>query len=185
MKIIVGLGNPGSKYEKTRHNAGFMALDIFQSAIGASDFVYKKNLKAEISKNKDFILIKPQTFMNESGVAVRTVIDFFKDKVSLPLDENILVLHDDLDIVFGKYKVQKDKAPKVHNGIASIQAHLSLKNFWYGRLGIDGRNGTRSIPGSSYVLQKFSEEEELIFKKIVADQVVPKVLSKLQILTCI
>ncbi len=179
MKLIIGLGNPGFKYLRTRHNAGFIALDVLQATLGLPEFSFKKNLQAEITKNNEYILVKPQTFMNESGRAVRAVLDFFKDKITQPLDENIIVLHDDLDIAFGEYKVQKNKSPKVHNGIQSVQSYLGIEHFWYARLGIDGRNGDRSIPGHSYVLQNFSLEEEATFKRILLESIVPEIVEKI------
>lgn len=178
MQLIVGLGNPGNEYLRTRHNAGFMVVDILVRELGAPAFLYKKDLFSEVSKSSTLILLKPQTYMNESGKAVRAVLDFYKDAIDLPLADNLLVIHDDLDIPFGQYKLQQSKKPKVHNGLSSIHAYIHEENFWYLRIGIDARQGDRSIPGKSYVLQPFSLEEREQLERMAVQEIIPDITAR-------
>src|SRR6185369_4075580 len=117
MRLFVGLGNPGKKYEKTRHNVGWLVLDSLQ--IPNTKFEVQKQFNAEVLKIGETILAKPQTFMNDSGVAVSAIVNFYKIE-----PDNIYVIHDDLDIKLGEYKIQKGKGPKQHNGILSIEEKL-------------------------------------------------------------
>lgn len=142
MKLIVGLGNPGQKYKNNRHNVGFMIVDELA----------KLNLT-------DVALFKPSTFMNKSGVAVK--------KLQVRNLQDLYVVHDDLDIELGKFKISFGKGPKVHNGLNSIYEQLGTKDFWHVRIGIDNRaaigfKGT----GEDYVLQNFRPEEREIIKNI-------------------
>ncbi|MCC6711185.1 MAG: aminoacyl-tRNA hydrolase [Candidatus Pacebacteria bacterium] len=170
MKLIVGLGNIGDNYAKTRHNVGFMVVDAFAHKLGLS-FNKVPKLFAEMAKNQEYILFKPQTFMNDSGKAVRAVCDYFQ----LDPATDLTVIHDDLDIVFGESKFQQGTGPKIHNGLGSIYQHLGTKDFLHVRVGIDGRAGDRSMPGSSYVLAVFNQEE-LLKLKTVTEQIVEKLL---------
>jgi len=126
MKLIIGLGNPGEKYKKTRHNAGFMATDAIASNFQFSIFNFQTKFNSEtaekIISNEKIILAKPQTFMNESGKAVKATADYYK----IP-PENITVIHDDLDIPLGSYKLQFGKGPRLHNGVTSVENHLGTK----------------------------------------------------------
>lgn len=152
MYLIVGLGNLGEEYEKTRHNAGFMFLD---KLAGKENFSFDKKQEAEVLMMKNFILVKPQTFMNDSGRAVRKVMDFYKLKI-----ENVVIVHDDLDIAFGEYKIQKEKGPKVHNGVRSVEQCLGRTDFFRVRIGIDNRQPDVNYgTGADYVLSKFSKVE--------------------------
>lgn len=170
MKVIVGLGNIGKDYEKTRHNVGFMAVDFLAKELGLNFNNAAKNF-AQMAKNQDFILVKPQTYMNESGKAVRSVCDYF----NLDPAKDLIVIHDDLDIEVGQTKTQFGTGPKVHNGLSSIYQHLGNKDFTHVRIGVDGRAGDRSIPGSNYVLAGFSRDEtEKI--KLVIEQLAQKLL---------
>ncbi|NCN87270.1 MAG: aminoacyl-tRNA hydrolase [Candidatus Pacebacteria bacterium] len=178
MQILVGLGNPGNEYLRTRHNAGFIVLDLIAHAFEMPNFAYKKDLFADISKNSHYLMVKPQTYMNDSGKAVRAVLDFYKDAVDAPLVDNLLVVHDDLDIPFGEYKLQQAKRPKVHNGLTSIHAYISEENFWYLRIGIDSRQGDRTIPGKAYVLQSFSLEEKEKLERVTIQEIVPDIMAR-------
>lgn len=175
MKYIVGLGNPGQEYERSRHNAGWRVLDQLQITLALPAFSQHKKTTSEIARSKDITLIKPQTYMNESGRAVRGVIEYFESAARLePIVENSLyVVHDDLDLELGSYKIKLGTGPKVHNGLLSLYAHLQSEQFWHVRVGVDARNGDRSMPGSAYVLQNFSLEEERLFtttvEKIVSE----------------
>lgn len=156
MKLIVGLGNPGEKYINNRHNVGFMFIDYLAKSQNIQ-FEYDKYLRSEIARTDDLILLKPQTFMNLSGVAVKNVIKKWKLK-----NENLTIVHDDLDIPLGKFKIQHSTGPKVHNGLSSIELHLKTNEFIRIRIGVENRDPEKRIPGETYVLENFSQEEVAI-----------------------
>lgn len=168
MKLFVGLGNPGDKYTKTRHNVGFLYLDFYSAEIAKQNklpppsFIADSYLQAHVTrirtKNEDYIFIKPQTFMNKSGVSVRLAVKKYFPTDHHLLATELIVAHDDLDIPFGKCKVQL-QGPKLHNGIDSIENHLHINNFLRIRIGVDNRTPENRIPGEAYVLQSFSEAE--------------------------
>jgi len=165
MKLIIGLGNPGKKYEKTRHNLGFMAVDFLRENIGAPNFKMNKKCNAGISKTDEIILAKPQTFMNNSGEAAAKLLSFFK---LMPAD--LIVIHDDLDLEFGKIKLGAGHGAAGHKGAQSIIDYLGTKDFNRIRLGV-GRPPLH-IPPEDYVLQNFSSEE---LKKL------PDILKKISV----
>lgn len=154
IKLIVALGNPGKEYVKTRHNAGFIFMDKFNV-----EFLPENKFKSEIAQinlNQKFLLAKPKTFMNSSGESVVAILNFYK-----LLPSEILVIHDDLDIKLGEYKIQFNKGPKVHNGILSIENMLATSAFWRLRVGIDNRTEElrQHISGADYVLGRFTDDE--------------------------
>jgi len=157
MKIIFGLGNPEEKYDGTRHNIGFEFLDKIREAFDFPDFSLENKFKAEISKDKEIILAKPQTFMNLSGETVKAILDFYK---LTPAD--IIVIHDDLDIKVGEYKMATDSRSAGHNGVQNIIDNLGTQEFKRIRIGIgeekDGILACR-LDAHNFVLGKFSEEE--------------------------
>jgi len=175
MKIIVGLGNPGEKYEKNRHNVGFVVVDSLYVKLGLSDqkFQMNKKFNAEIVQTKDCILVKPQTFMNDSGKAVSAIARFYKLE-----NKDLYVVHDDLDIALGNYKIQFGKGPQIHNGLLSIEQDLGTDQFWNVRVGVENRSvrGNKGIPGVVYSLQDFNQDE-----KIILDGVVQKIVDELQV----
>lgn len=148
MKLLVGLGNPGGKYENTRHNAGYFVVDTLKKMI--------KNTHREV------ILTKTLSFMNESGEAVKKLMDRYRVNV-----DDIYIVHDDLDIRLGEYKIQKGRGPKVHYGVQSIENSLGTKDFWRVRVGVDRRDLKNRIPGEEYVLQKFDPDEIKILDNVV------------------
>lgn len=153
MKIIIGLGNIGKEYENTRHNAGFMAIDKLAEAC---DMKFdREKFSAYYSKGKingeDVILLKPTTFMNNSGIALRQCMDFFK---CTPQD--ILVMYDDMDMPVGKLRLRQKGSAGGHNGIKSIIAHIGTDEFDRIRIGI-GKD--KLIPTVNWVLGKFNEED--------------------------
>ena len=166
-KLLVGLGNPGPKYELTRHNAGFQFLDLLAKS---SQVGFKKSSKlhSQIAKTNRFFLCKPLTFMNRSGISVKSVSAFYSVN-----PKDIYVIHDDLDIKLGEYKIQFAKGPKDHNGILSIQKTLHTSKFWRIRVGIDNRKAGNRVDGEVYTLQNFAPQEFDIlqsgFHKIVID----------------
>lgn len=159
MKLIVGLGNPGSEYAHTRHNVGFMYVDMLADQLGAPSFSPHKKTMALVAhaqiNDEKVILAKPQTFMNASGQSVALLMKYFNCT-----PESLIVVHDDLDIPFGAWKIQSGRGPKGHNGILSIEHYIHTQAFTRVRIGVDGRlNVQHRIPGPEYVLDPFSTEE--------------------------
>ena len=162
--LLTGLGNPGAKYEKTRHNIGFMVVDLLSQREGAtfSDISGPPpRQQAEIRQGENrIILLKPLTFMNRSGEAVAKVKNFFK----IPLD-NLLIIQDDLDMEFGRIKVVRAGRAGGHNGIRSIISALGSREFPRLKIGI-GRPDS-PMPVDRYVLSRFSGDELQQLDKIV------------------
>lgn len=156
--LLVGLGNPGTEYNLTRHNIGFAAIEAFvnkNSEMG--DWQPKKDLKCLLSSGtmgqNRIIAIKPTTFMNLSGEAVQAAAHFYK----VPL-ESILVVHDELDVDFGNIRLRIGGSPAGNNGIKSVSQHMSDQ---YGRVRIGiGPKNPPQIDSADFVLQKFSKDEQ-------------------------
>ncbi len=174
MKLIIGLGNPGKEYEKTRHNAGFLAVDKIVDSIKYQVLSIKQKFNAEIFQgiinNEKIILVKPQTFMNNSGQAVKAILDYYKIN-----PEDIIVIHDDLDIPLGEFKISKNKNSGGHKGVQSIIDYLGTKDFTRIRIGIGAKSGvqvsTYKIPTEKFVLEKFSGEEIGEIKRVIEEVV--------------
>jgi len=160
MILIVGLGNPGEKFNKTRHNFGFRIVDAFGKKNSFFDFKLSKKANALISEGfldeEKIILVKPQTFMNNSGQAVKKIMSQEKS----PL---LWVIHDDLDLDLGKIKISQDRSSAGHKGVQSIINEIKTKDFLRFRLGI---NGQTPYKVEDFVLQKFTKEEEPIIKTV-------------------
>jgi peptidyl-tRNA hydrolase, PTH1 family len=156
MFLIVGLGNPGAKYLLTRHNIGFMALDRYFESAGGKP-VWKEDKKALICRAKiesqDVLFVKPQTYMNLSGEAVRPIMDFYK----IDLD-HVLVLHDELDIGYGAIKIQRNRGPGGHNGLKSLNEHFGTQDYTRLKLGV-GKPPDNRWDIANWVLSNFFEEE--------------------------
>lgn len=154
--LIAGLGNPGPKYQFTRHNIGFLALDLWAEGLGVRSWSTQE--KALIAKTKwdkhDVLFVKPQTFMNLSGESVQPLMAYFK----IPI-EQLVVVHDELEFEFGKMKFQKNRSHGGHNGIKSISERLSTNDYVRLRLGI-GRPIHPEMDVSDHVLGRFGAEEE-------------------------
>lgn len=156
--LLVGLGNPGAKYDLTRHNVGFLCLDEFVTKTDEmADWINKKDLKCLLSSGRlgdsRVLAIKPTTFMNLSGEAVRAVLDFYKINA-----EHVLVVHDELDINFGQIRLRIGGSDAGHNGIKSVTQHIGEE---YGRVRIGvGPKQPAAIDSTDFVLQKFSPEEQ-------------------------
>ncbi len=178
MYMVVGLGNPGFEYERTRHNAGFLFLDAITSHLAAPSFALQKNVEAELSKSDLYLFVKPMTFMNDSGKAARAVIEFYKESFKADFPANTIAVYDDLDLEFGTYQIKKATAPKVHNGVLSLNAHLKTNDFWHVRIGIDNRAGDRTMPGSNYVLQKFTLDEQQQLRVLFETKLLPDFLTR-------
>ena len=165
--LIVGLGNPGAKYETTRHNIGFLVVDALADRYGVSfdgekwDGIYCRfNLDG-----KRINLLKPQSFMNRSGVVISRFADFYK----IP-DTQILVIHDDLDMHPGRLKLVNGGGPGGHNGIRSAIQHLGTKDFHRLKIGIGrpGQNGVHAdIPVERFVLSALSDDDVRIFNDLL------------------
>ena len=181
MKVILALGNPGEKYAYTRHNAGFLVID--QLAAGQSaQFSNKPKFFADIAELRDFtvnsaastkppvtiprekiLLVKPTTYYNEVGIAARALMDFYK----LTLDD-VLIIHDDTALDFGKIRVRKGGESAGNNGLKSLHQHIG-ENFWHIRIGTDNLL-RRQIGDVDFVLSKFNADEQ----KILRDWTVPE-----------
>nr|MBF0222017.1 aminoacyl-tRNA hydrolase [Desulfobulbaceae bacterium] len=157
MHLVVGLGNPGLKYEQTRHNIGFMALDYFADKAGVSFSDSKWEAKvAKVSIGPEqLILTKPETFMNCSGRAVGKICTYYKI-----VTEKVIVIHDDLDLDLGRIKLVVNRGAGGHNGISSIIQCLGGKNFPRIRAGIGRPDSNSEMPVSSYVLSRFTQAEQ-------------------------
>lgn len=157
MKLIVGLGNIGEEYENTRHNAGFLVLDKIKELIAPrDDFSFDKKFEADVLKIDGVVLVKPRTFMNNSGRSVKKILDYYKIEVA-----DLTVVHDDLDIKMGEYKIQKGVGPKIHNGLNSVEQYLKETDFLRVRVGVDNRvKGVVYGSGADFVLMKLKKEEQ-------------------------
>lgn len=155
--LIVGLGNPGKKYEKTRHNAGFAAIDEFAKKNEFDPFTPNKKLKGQITErvlgSNRVILFKPDTFMNLSGEAVRAVANFYKIT-----PENMVVVYDELSLPFGQIRTRNSGQSAGHNGIKSLIEQLG-SDFGRIRIGISNEH-TINKDSSDFVLAKFSKQEQ-------------------------
>jgi PTH1 family peptidyl-tRNA hydrolase len=161
MKLIVGLGNPGTQYENTRHNAGFLALDFFlkdhpaiscQGKFNAQ--ICEMHIQDESGLQKVFF-IKPQSFMNLSGEVVREISSFYK----VDITKDLLVLHDEKDLAFSTVKEARDSGSAGHNGVQNLIDELGTKDFTRIRIGVETREPDSPLPTDVFVLQPFTAEE--------------------------
>ena len=154
MKIIIGLGNPGKKYENTRHNAGFMVMDALADLCDLS--FDQEKFSSSFAKGKvhgeDVILMKPTTYMNNSGLALRQVLDFYKES-----SEDVLIIYDDIDLPVGKIRLRQKGSAGGHNGIKSIIQAMGTSTF--DRI-LVGTSRDPQIPIIQWVLTNFKQEEK-------------------------
>ncbi len=161
MIIIIGLGNPGEKYKNTRHNIGFQVIDEFARENNFPKFRFVKKYNALISEKENIVLVKPQTFMNESGKAVKALLKNTTRTV-------LVVIHDDIDLPLGKIRISKNRGSAGHKGVESIIKEIGFKNFTRFRIGIlPSRYRALAHGIEKYVLQKFDGEEEKIIKQVI------------------
>lgn len=162
MWLLVGLGNPGDKYEYNRHNIGFLAVDAIADTYGFPAYKNKfQGLMAEGRiEGEKVILLKPQTYMNNSGQSVGEAAKFYK----IPLD-HIAVFHDELDLAAGKIRTKKGGGNAGHNGLRSMDSHLNSNDYWRIRLGI-GHPGDKAMV-HNHVLSNFSKEELIWLKPLI------------------
>lgn len=163
MKLIAGLGNIGDKYCFTRHNAGFMVLDKW-ALDEVFSFKEDKKLKSFIAKKGDIIFVKPTTFMNLSGEAVRAVMDYYKIDV-----KDVLIIYDDISLDLGKIRFRANGSDGGHNGIKSIIQHIGTKNFDRLKIGIGPQP---NIPSENFVLANFPKDKLEDLKEILKRAVV-------------
>ena len=163
MYLVVGLGNPDSKYLKTMHNMGFMCVDSLAKTMGFE--FNKKGFKGEYAQisvgGEKAIILKPQTYMNLSGDSVQEIISYYK----IPL-ENLLVVYDDLDIDIGSLRIREKGSAGTHNGMRDIVKKLGSENFARIRVGIKPQNDSRVI--IDYVLSDIKKDDEETFLKVFA-----------------
>lgn len=156
-RLVIGLGNPGAEYDRTRHNIGFASVDVFESSHEFGGWKHDKKHNLSIATGQidetRVILVKPQTFMNNSGDAVRSIADYLTI-----LPSNMLVIHDELDIPFGIIKTKFGGGSAGHNGLKSIIQHLG-EDFSRVRIGISNEYKDRT-GGADFVLASFSAEEQ-------------------------
>jgi len=151
MKLIIGLGNPGTKYQNNRHNVGHMFVDYLVNELTDSPHFAKASRGKRVN---GLFFAKTTTFMNLSGKSVQALMQKHKARL-----EDLIIVHDDLDIPLGKFRIVKGYGPKLHNGIDSIEEKLGTKDFLRVRIGVDNRTPGNRTSGIEYVLQDFEEEE--------------------------
>ena len=160
MKVILALGNPGEKYVHTRHNAGFLVVDQLAAEQGVQ-FSNKPKFSADIAElnmsGEKILLVKPTTYYNEVGISARAILDFYK----LTLDD-LLIIHDDTALDFGKIRVRKGGRDAGSNGLKSLHAHIG-SDFWHIRIGTDNLL-RRQIGDVDFVLSKFNADERTILR---------------------
>ncbi len=168
MILVVGLGNPGLEYSKTRHNVGFLAIDMLAQKLNFESWKNKfsGHYTSGIVGKKKLILLKPQTFMNLSGPNVKSFVDYFKIETN-----NLFVIYDDIDLKLGTLKKKIGGGHAGHNGVKSIFESLQTSNFYMMRIGIGRPEQKEQV--ANYVLSKFSLNElpviEDVLNKIAID----------------
>ncbi|NMB91909.1 aminoacyl-tRNA hydrolase [candidate division WWE3 bacterium] len=162
MKLVVGLGNPGEDHKKNRHNVGYMVLDNYVRSLNL-DWENSQKFESDIILQKDFILCKPLTFMNNSGKAVSKILDFYKIS-----PEELIVIHDDVDLPFGLVKRKIGSGSAGHHGVESIIKSIGTKDFWRVRIGV-GRPENKNILVENWVLLDFSDKELEIIESLNID----------------
>lgn len=168
MKLIIGLGNPGKKYEKSRHNVGFMVLEALQKSLKFEKFHEETKWQVALSngtyEGEKVVLVKPLTYMNLSGEAISKIVQFYK----VPL-KDCLMIYDDLDTPFQSLRIRKTGGPGTHNGMKSIVEKLGSEDFPRIRIGIESRGvlTPSQQETTSFVLSSFSSEEQKVLKKMI------------------
>ncbi|MFH1349472.1 MAG: aminoacyl-tRNA hydrolase [Pseudomonadota bacterium] len=162
MYLIAGLGNPGVRYKNTRHNIGFNVLGLWGKTMGVSlkgRRFQSRNTRTRF-QNQEIILLRPDTFMNLSGKSIKACVDFYKLRI-----EDVLVIHDDIDLPVGRVKVVRNGGHGGHKGVLSIVDHLGSNEFNRIKIGI-GRP-RYGEPVEEYVLRPFHEDEKEIIEKVL------------------
>ena len=162
MFVVVGLGNPGKDYAKTRHNVGFDTIDLLaeRNNINVNKIKFKSVYGEGNINGKKVLLVKPQTYMNNSGESLRDIQNFFK----VPM-ENIIVIVDDIDIEFGTVRIRSKGSAGSHNGLKSIINLTGNQNFIRVKIGIGSKRPNQDL--ASFVLSKFSKEERVSIEEAI------------------
>lgn len=161
IRLILGLGNPGKEYEGTRHNAGRSAAEYFAKKMDLPDFQHDKKSNSLVSQNRRVLVALPETFMNKSGNAA---VKLIRPKKEL---KELIVIHDDLDIPLGRFKISYGKNSGGHKGVESIMRALKTKNFVRIRIGVSPKNKPAQKEVIKFIVGKFKPAEEAIFKKVI------------------
>jgi PTH1 family peptidyl-tRNA hydrolase len=176
MKIIIGLGNPGEKYKNNRHNVGFLAVNYLYEKFGVENGGWQDKFQSGILEiphsGQKIVLMKPQTFMNDSGKAVREIINFYK----LDPSKDIIVLHDEVDLPFGTIRTTKSSSSAGQNGVQNIIDELGSQDFSRIRIGVETRESRAQMDTRDFVLQNFTPEET----KKLQDEIFPKVKEEVE-----
>lgn len=162
MKAIIGLGNPGNKYFETRHNIGFMVIDQLANnhhVTLTADKKLQANIGSFFYNGEKILLVEPTTYMNESGQAVRAIIDYYDIAI-----DDMMIIYDDLDLAVGKLRLRQTGSAGGHNGIKSIIAHLNTKTFPRAKVGIDRPKNKTVV---QHVLSSFNKDEYPIIQEAV------------------
>ena len=159
MFLIAGLGNPDDKYKNNRHNIGFMVIDQLTKSLTNFQNINKTNFQAKIIKSDNILYVKPLTYMNNSGISILNIADYFNIQ-----NDNIIIIHDDLDLPLGTVKFKKGGGDGGHNGLSSIDSHIE-KNYLRVRIGIGKPKEKSQV--TNWVLGDFSKEEFKLILKIM------------------
>lgn len=164
-KIIVGLGNPGKEYAETRHNAGCRLVESFRAAHGTEFGGWTKKFESKTAEGRlgrhKVVLLLPQTYMNESGIAAGLAADFWKAEA-----KDVIVIYDDLDLPLGAIRVREQGSAGGHKGVASVLKRLGTQKIARLRLGI-GTERAAKVPAEDYVLEKFSSSEKKTLEEVI------------------
>ncbi len=163
MYLVVGLGNPGEQFSGTRHNIGRETVRAAQRKFGFPEFATHKKMNTFVSEGtigkERIAFLLPETFVNKSGNAVAPALRLYKVK-----PKNLILIHDDVDILLGGTKLSFGKSSAGHKGVESVMRAVKTKNFWRMRIGVQKK---RRVPGEDLVLQKFRSDELTIMKKVI------------------
>jgi PTH1 family peptidyl-tRNA hydrolase len=165
MKAIIGLGNPGIGYEGTRHNVGFLVLDQWCKNHGLK---YKARFRGKFAEERvgdeKVLVLKPQTYMNLSGMAAAELSGFYQLE-----SQDILIVHDDIDLALGRLRLRAQGSAGGHNGLKSIQTHLGTQSYWRLKIGVGRPEGEDDV--ADYVLSPFAKTEKKVLEDVVAQGV--------------
>jgi PTH1 family peptidyl-tRNA hydrolase len=167
--LIAGLGNPGDKYKNTRHNIGFLVIEQITKSLTLTN-INNQNLKAIVQKNTNNLYVKPQTFMNDSGASIINIVEYY----NIP-NEDVIVVHDDLDLPFGTVKYKIGGGHGGHNGLRSLDTHIE-KDYVRVRVGIGKPEQKSNV--ANYVLSDFSKKEMTVLN----DTIIPHIIKSIDAL---
>jgi PTH1 family peptidyl-tRNA hydrolase len=172
MYLVAGLGNPGNQYSHTRHNIGFMIIDKIIMGLSLSNNINNKNFKSIVIKSQNTLYVKPQTFMNLSGESIVAIADYY----DIP-NENIIIIHDDIDLPFGAIKFKVGGGHGGHNGLRSIDSHIG-KDYIRVRIGVGKPEDKKDV--ANFVLSNFSKEESTQLNENLIDHAIKAINSILK-----